>query len=89
VKALFPGMSCKMELTHFPFCSDAWAMSLDRDGNNYEILAWGQYTDQVVELLGNDPKRYVAIGVGMGLERMACAHFGIDDIRKVEGIRLT
>jgi phenylalanyl-tRNA synthetase alpha subunit len=42
----------------------------------------------VLRLLGNDPAIFSAMGVSFGLERLACMHFGIDDVRKVEAAQV-
>ena len=47
-----------------------------------------RYDDEVVERLGFDPARYAAGGVGVGLDRLACLRYGIDDIRKVTAARI-
>ena len=47
-------------------------------------LAWGVFTDRIVEHLGADPTRHTAVSVGYGLERLAMLRYGIDDIRRVE-----
>ena len=59
-----------------------------RDGRWFEVMAWGVFTDRVVEHLGGDPAVHTAIGVGYGLERLAMLRYGIDDIRKVEAARV-
>jgi phenylalanyl-tRNA synthetase alpha subunit len=52
------------------------------------VLVWGVFTDRIVAHLGGDPKKHTAIGVGVGLERLAMLRYGIDDIRKVEAARV-
>ena len=38
--------------------------------------------------LGYDPSRYTAVGLGVGLERLAMLRYGIHDIRRIEAERL-
>lgn len=41
------------------------------------------YKEEVVSLLGADPERHVALGMGIGLDRLACVHFQVADIRQL------
>ena len=84
VDTLFPGRSVKIVPTQYPMCSQAWELEVDDDGRWFEVLAWGVYTDRIVEHLGGDPATQIAIGVGYGLERLAMLRYGIDDIRKID-----
>lgn len=81
---LLPGRTVKIVPTQHPMCSQAWDLEMDVDGRWSEVLAWGVYTDRIVQHLGGDPARHLAVGVGYGLERLAMLRFGIDDIRKVD-----
>ena len=38
----------------------------------------------LVDDVGGDPARHIALGVGYGLERVAMLRHGIDDIRKID-----
>ena len=84
VDTVFPGRSVKIVPTQYPMCSQAWELEVDDDGRWLEVLAWGVYTDRIVEHLGGDPATQIAIGVGYGLERLAMLRYGIDDIRKID-----
>jgi phenylalanyl-tRNA synthetase alpha chain len=48
----------------------------------------GRLRDRIVRHLGADPTTYTAVGIGYGLERFAMIRFGIDDIRKVDVMRV-
>jgi phenylalanyl-tRNA synthetase alpha subunit len=87
VDALFPSREVKIVPTPFPMCTQAWELHVDDNGRWVEALAWGVYTDRVVEHVGGDPSRHIAAGVGHGLERLAMLRYGIDDARKIEGAR--
>jgi phenylalanyl-tRNA synthetase alpha subunit len=47
------------------------------------VLGWGEYADWVLVGRGGDPERHVAVGIGLGLERLAQVRYGIDDLRKM------
>jgi phenylalanyl-tRNA synthetase alpha chain len=88
--ALFPKRELRVQLEQwsYPLCTRMWEMHMHWEGDWSSVLAWGKYTDNIVRFLGNDPAEYGAIGVGLGLERLACLLYGIDDIRKVESARV-
>jgi RNA polymerase sigma-70 factor (ECF subfamily) len=88
VDRLLPGRALKIVPTAFPMCSQAWELEMEQDGHWFEVLVWGVFTDRIVAHLGGDPTQHTAIGVGVGLERLAMLRFGIDDIRKVEAARV-
>jgi RNA polymerase sigma-70 factor (ECF subfamily) len=85
---LLPGRTLKIVPTEFPMCRQAWELEMEQDGHWFEVLVWGVFTDRIVAHLGGDPKKHTAIGVGVGLERLAMLRYGIDDIRKVEAARV-
>ena len=88
IEAVLPGRSVRITPNRYTMCSQAWELDVDCDGQWYEVMAWGVFTDRVVEHLGGDPAVHTAIGVGYGLERLAMLRYGIDDIRKVEAARV-
>lgn len=88
IDRLLPGRTLKIVPTDFPMCRQAWELELEQDGRWFEVLAWGVFTDRIVRHLGGSPERDTAIGIGIGLERLAMLRYGIDDIRKVEAARV-
>ena len=88
VDVVLPGSAVKIVPTKYAMCTHSWELEVEKDGQWYELLAWGVYNDTIVSHLGGDPARHTAIGVGHGLERLAMLRFGIDDIRKVEAARV-
>jgi RNA polymerase sigma-70 factor (ECF subfamily) len=84
VDRVFPGRTVKLVPTQYPMCSQAWELEIEDDGRWFEVMAWGVFTDRIVERMGGDPARQVAIGVGYGLERLAMLRYRIDDIRKID-----
>lgn len=88
VDALFPAREVKIAPATYPMCTQAWELHVEDNGRWVEALAWGVYTDRVVEHVGGDPSRHIAAGAGHGLERLAMLRYGIDDARKIEGARV-
>lgn len=71
------------------YCERGWEVCAQWPGQGWQSVAgWGRMRSGVVERLGHDPRRFAAVGVGVGLERLACLRYGIDDIRRVEAERL-
>ena len=88
VDAVLPARSVKIVPTTYPMCSQAWELEVEDDGRWSEVMAWGVFTDRIVNHLGADPRVHTAIGVGYGLERFAMMRYGIDDIRKIDVARV-
>jgi phenylalanyl-tRNA synthetase alpha subunit len=88
LEQLVPGAALRVERTSYPFCVESWDIGLEQHGTNFEVLGCGLYTPDVVALLGGDPARHTAIGLGLGLERLASLHYGIRDVRMLESARV-
>jgi RNA polymerase sigma factor (sigma-70 family) len=88
VDLLLPGRAVKIVPTTYAMCRQAWELEVDVDGQWFEVLAWGVFTDRIVAHLGGDPAVHTAMGVGHGLERLAMLRYGIDDIRKIDRARV-
>jgi RNA polymerase sigma-70 factor (ECF subfamily) len=88
VEALLPGRAVRIVPTDYTLCSQTWELQVEHDGRWSEVLAWGIYTDRIVRHLGGDPACHVAVGIGYGLERLAMLRFNIDDMRKIDVVRL-
>jgi RNA polymerase sigma-70 factor (ECF subfamily) len=89
IEAIVPGAVQRVSPSEYPFCSRAWDIGVDNaDGENLELLGVGVYLPDVVRLLGGDPARDTAIGLGLGLERLASLHIGVSDIRTIEVARV-
>jgi phenylalanyl-tRNA synthetase alpha chain len=69
-------------------CKRAWSLDVWRDGEWVELLAWGQSADWVLKGIGAQPEQQVALGAGVGLERLAMVKYGVDDIRKMASASL-
>ncbi|MBN1610849.1 MAG: sigma-70 family RNA polymerase sigma factor [Polyangiaceae bacterium] len=88
LEGLFPGARCRLEQGTFGLCEREWALSVDRDGSWVQVGGWGKFRPEIVSHLGCHPEKHAAIGAAVGLERLACLYFGIDDVRKVDTTRL-
>jgi phenylalanyl-tRNA synthetase alpha chain len=88
VDRLLPGRALKIVPTSYAMCTQSWELEVDDHGRWSEVIAWGVFTDRIVEHVGGDPNAQTAIGIGCGLERLAMLRYGIDDIRKVETARV-
>jgi RNA polymerase sigma-70 factor, ECF subfamily len=87
--ALLPGSRVRVEQMDFPlYCDRGWAVSVLWDGDWVPVIGWGSMKKDIVRAIGRDPENVRAVGVGMGLERIACLKYGIDDLRKVEGSKI-
>ena len=82
----------RLRLTQTGFfldCARGWSVSAEWKGCGWQsVCAWGRVRDGVVHRMGLDPARFTALGVGMGLDRLACLRYDIDDIRKVAAARV-
>jgi len=82
---LLPEARIRVEQMDFEMYTDrGWAVSVLWEGVWEPVLGFARFRDDVVRAIGRDPKKVAAVGVGMGLERIACLKYGIDDVRKVE-----
>jgi RNA polymerase sigma-70 factor (ECF subfamily) len=88
IDRILPARAVKIVPTTYAMCSQAWELEVEDDGRWFEVLAWGVFTDRIVEHLGGNPAVHTAVGMGCGLERLAMLRYGIDDIRKVEAARV-
>ncbi|HYP97457.1 MAG TPA: sigma-70 family RNA polymerase sigma factor [Polyangiaceae bacterium] len=89
VDRVLPRAELRVTPTEYPMCARAWSLDILRDGEWVEVLAWGEYADWVLRGLGADPALQLALGAGVGLERLAALKYSIDDIRKMSVTSLT
>jgi phenylalanyl-tRNA synthetase alpha chain len=87
-EGIWPGVKYRLEQGTYGLCERQWDVSVERDGSWVEVGGWGKFRPEIVRLLGRDTDKHAAIGAAVGLERLACLYFGIDDVRKVEATRL-
>jgi phenylalanyl-tRNA synthetase alpha subunit len=89
LEGLFPGVRYRLEQGTYGLCERQWDVSVDRDGSWMEVGGWGKFRPEIVRHLGGHTEKHAAIGAAVGLERLACLYFGIDDVRKIEATRLS
>jgi RNA polymerase sigma-70 factor (ECF subfamily) len=86
---LLPEARIRIEQMEFEMYADrGWAVSVLWDDVWEPVIGFARFRDEIVRAIGWDPKKVAAVGVGMGLERIACLKYGIDDIRKVEAAQV-
>jgi RNA polymerase sigma-70 factor (ECF subfamily) len=83
VDRVLPGSEVRVTPTSYPMCTRAFSLDVRKDDAWVELMAWGEYAPWVLRAIGADPACHVALGAGLGLERVATLRYGIDDIRKV------
>ncbi len=90
IEALNVDARLRIEPTSYSlYCERGWQISAQWQGHDWQTIAgWGRMKPGVVERLGYDSTRIKAVGLGLGLERLAMLHYGIDDIRMVEAERV-
>src|SRR6185369_11287302 len=88
VDRVLPRAELRVTPTHYPMCARAWSLDVLRDGEWVEVLAWGEYANWVLKGIGADPASQLALGAGVGLERLAALKYSIDDIRKMSAASL-
>lgn len=84
IDRLLPGRAVKVVPTQYAMCTQSWELEVEDQGQWHEVLAWGVFSDRIVQHVGGDPAHHTAVGVGYGLERLAMLRYGIDDIRKID-----
>lgn len=83
-----PNVEVRRAPTEYPMCRRPFSLDVRHAERWIEVLALGEYADWVIRALGADPEHQIALGAGFGLERIAALRYGIDDIRKVAGMRV-
>ena len=84
------GARLRIEHADFPlYCERGWKVEIEWLGKAWNSVAgWGRMKPDIVERLGYDASRFTAVGIGIGLERLAMQRYGIDDIRRMEAERI-
>jgi RNA polymerase sigma-70 factor (ECF subfamily) len=88
IDQLLPGAPQRVAPTSYPFCERAWDIGVEVDGEYHELLGCGVYKSDVLRVLGGDPARHAAIGLGLGLDRWASLSYRIPDIRTLSTARV-
>ena len=61
-------------------CSGAGCATCHQSGW-IEMMRRGMVHPEILENMGIDSKRYTGFAAGIGVERLAMQHYGVDDIR--------
>ena len=90
IESVSSGARLRIEQSDYSlYCDRGWQVWAQWPGTDWNSIAgWGRIKADVVEKLGYDSKRLTAVGLGVGLERLAMLHYGIDDIRRIEAERI-
>ena len=80
---LLPHAIQRVTPSSYPFCTRAWDIGVEIEGEYQELAGCGVYSGDVLRLLGGDPTRHTALGLGLGLERFAALLYGMPDIRRL------
>lgn len=83
METILPKYRWTMEKRVFPFVKRGYAINVDYKGARLEVAGAGEFKEDVLRDCGVDPEKYVAIGYGMGIERLAMIKYGIDTIQDV------
>lgn len=86
---LLPGSRIRFEETEFPYNAvSGYEIAILARGAWTEIGGLARFRDETVSALAHDPSRVSAVGIGLGLERIAALRIGIDDVRRVSIARV-
>ncbi len=66
---------------YFPFTEPSFECDIKRDGKWMELCGMGMVHPHVLRAGGLDPEEWTGFAFGLGLDRLAMMHWGIDDIR--------
>ena len=84
--------SARLKIEQFEYslyCDRGWQVFAQWPGSDWNSVAgWGRMRPDVVEHLGYESDRFTAVGLGLGLERLAMLRYDIADIRRMEAERI-
>ena len=84
LKAFFEDseIETRFRVSYFPFTEPSAEVDVRRAGGEWlEVLGCGMVHPAVLEEGGIDPELHTGFAFGMGVERLAMLHYGIDDLR--------
>lgn len=90
IETLCAGAQVRLQTADFSmYCDRGWTVEAQPPGADwFSVAGWGRMRPEIVSRLGHDPAAVTAVGIGMGLERLAMLRYGIDDIRRVAAERI-
>lgn len=83
---LVPGARLRLEAADYPrYATTGYELAIAGEGEGEwtEIGGLARFSDATVAALGHDPAATAAVGAGLGLERIACLAYGVDDVRRL------
>ena len=90
IRELNPDMQLRIQ--HFDYslyCERGWEIAAQLRGMEWSSIAGlGRLKVDLLKALGYDSNRLTAVGLGVGLERLAMMLYGIDDIRRIGAERV-
>ncbi|MXW80892.1 MAG: sigma-70 family RNA polymerase sigma factor [Gemmatimonadetes bacterium] len=90
IRELNPDMQLRIQ--HFDYslyCERGWEIAAQLQGTEWSSIAGlGRLKADLLKALGFDSNRLTAVGLGLGLERLAMMLYGIDDIRRIGAERV-
>jgi RNA polymerase sigma-70 factor (ECF subfamily) len=88
---VLPGRPLRVLEVEYPIyagCRRGYEVHVRNDEEWLEIAGFARCDNAVVAKLGLDPDRTNVVSLGMGLERIACLRYDIEDVRQVETRRV-
>ena len=84
-KAYFGGgFSSRLRPSYFPFTEPSAEFDIIRpDGSHLELGGCGMVHPNVLRNCGIDPEEWQGFAFGFGIDRMAAARHGVDDLREL------
>lgn len=81
---LLPGARLRLEpADYLRSATQGYELAVRWEGEWTEIGGLARFSDATVEALGHAPSATAAVGAGLGLERIACLAYGVDDVRRL------
>lgn len=67
--------------SYFPFTEPSAEVDIEFNGKWLEVLGCGMVHPKVLQNVGIDSTQYTGLAFGLGVERLAMIHYGVDDLR--------
>ena len=87
MQRLLSARAIRWEIGKLELVERCWILSVGESGKYEEVCACGEFRRDLIRHCGVDTSRFTAVGMGLGLERLAMIRYGIDDIRAVQSAK--
>jgi phenylalanyl-tRNA synthetase alpha chain len=87
MQRLLTGRAIRWEIGKLELVERCWILSVGESGKYEEVCACGEFRRDLMRHCGVDTSRFTAVGMGLGLERLAMIRYGIGDIRAVQSAK--